>query len=126
VTVRDHVMVAHSLPRPMFGPAQSLHGATYVVEASFRRRELDADSVVVDIGIAISTLAEVLDGLRYQNLDDHPDFAGTLTTTEALTRWVADRLADAPVSDGLDAVEVTLRESPDAWVTYTRDLAAGP
>jgi 6-pyruvoyltetrahydropterin/6-carboxytetrahydropterin synthase len=121
VTVRDHVMVAHSLPRPVFGPAQGMHGATYVVEASFQRRELDDDAIVIDIGVAISTLGEILDRLRYRNLDDHPDFAGTLTTTEALTRWVADRLAEAPVAAGLDGIDVTLRESPDAWVTYRRE-----
>ena len=122
VTVRDHVMIAHSLPRPVFGPAQGLHGATYVVEASFRRRDVDADAIVVDIGLATSALTDILDGLRYRNLDDHPDFAGVLTTTEALSRWVADRLANAPVAVGLDGIDVTLRESPDAWVTYTRDL----
>lgn len=123
VSVRDHVMVAHSLPRPVFGPAQGMHGATYVVEASFQRRELDEDAIVVDIGVAISTLGEILDRLRYRNLDDHPDFAGMLTTTEALTQWVADRLAEAPVAAGLDGIEVTLRESPDAWVTYRREAA---
>jgi 6-pyruvoyltetrahydropterin/6-carboxytetrahydropterin synthase len=122
VTVRDHVMVAHSLPRPVFGPAQGLHGATYVVEASFRRRELDDDAIVVDIGLATAALTEILDRLRYRNLDDHPDFAGMLTTTEALAGWVAERLADAPVAAGLDGIEVTLRESPDAWVTYLRDV----
>jgi 6-pyruvoyltetrahydropterin/6-carboxytetrahydropterin synthase len=125
VTVRDHVMVAHSLPRPVFGPAQGLHGATYVVEASFRRRELDDDAVVVDIGAATAALSEILDRLRYRNLDDHPEFEGRLTTTEALARWVADRLAAAPVAAMLDGIEVTLRESPDAWVSYTRDLAGG-
>jgi 6-pyruvoyltetrahydropterin/6-carboxytetrahydropterin synthase len=125
VTVRDHVMVAHSLPRDVFGPAQNLHGATYVVEASFRREELDDDAIVVDIGVAISTLGAILDGLRYSNLDEHPAFSGQLTTTEALARWVAGRLADAPVAAGLAGIDVTLRESPDAWVTYTHDLA-GP
>jgi 6-pyruvoyltetrahydropterin/6-carboxytetrahydropterin synthase len=121
VTVRDHVMVAHSLPRPVFGPAQQLHGATYVVEASFRRRELDDDAIVVDIGLATSALGNVLDRLRYRNLDDHPDFAGELTTTEALSRWIADRLAASEVMDGLDGLEIVLRESPDAWVSYVRD-----
>jgi 6-pyruvoyltetrahydropterin/6-carboxytetrahydropterin synthase len=122
VTVRDHVMVAHSLPRPVFGPAQGLHGATYVVEASFRRRELDENAIVVDIGVATSVLGDVLDGLRYRNLDDHADFAGDLTTTEALARWIADRLAESEVATGLDGVEITLRESPDAWASYARDL----
>ena len=121
VTVRDHVMVAHSLPRPVFGPAQALHGATYVVEASFRRTDLDDDGIVVDIGAALSTLGEILDQLRYRNLDDHPAFQDVVTSTEVLTRWVADRLAESPVTEGLDGLEVVLRESPDAWVSYTRD-----
>ena len=121
VTVRDHVMVAHSLPRPVFGPAQALHGATYVVEATFRRADLDDDGIVLDIGAALSTLAEILDQLRYRNLDDHPAFEDVVTSTEVLTRWVADRLAESPVTEGLDGLEVVLRESPDAWVSYTRD-----
>lgn len=121
VTVSDHVMVAHSLPRPVFGPAQQLHGATYVVEATFRRRELDEDGIVLDIGAARSALAGVLDRLRYRNLDEHPDFDGVVTSTEVLTRWVADRLDESPVCDGLDGLEVVLRESPDAWVSYVVD-----
>jgi 6-pyruvoyltetrahydropterin/6-carboxytetrahydropterin synthase len=121
VTVRDHVMVAHSLPRPVFGPAQALHGATYVVEATFRRTDLDDDGIVVDIGAALSTLGEILDQLRYRNLDDHPAFEDVVTSTEVLTRWVADRLAESPVTEGLDGLEVVLRESPEAWVSYTRD-----
>jgi 6-pyruvoyltetrahydropterin/6-carboxytetrahydropterin synthase len=122
VTVRDHVMVAHSLPRPVFGPAQGLHGATYVVEATFRRHELDDDAIVVDIGLATAALSDILDRLRYRNLDDHPDFAGALTTTEALSRWIADRLAESGVATGLNSLAITLRESPDAWTSYTRDL----
>jgi 6-pyruvoyltetrahydropterin/6-carboxytetrahydropterin synthase len=114
-------MVAHSLPRPVFGPAQGLHGATYVVEASFRRAHLDEDGVVVDIGAARSALQESLDGLRYRNLDDHPAFAGVVTSTEVLARWVADRLAESPVTEPVDGLEVVLRESPDAWVSYTRE-----
>jgi 6-pyruvoyltetrahydropterin/6-carboxytetrahydropterin synthase len=121
VTVRDHVMVAHSLPRPVFGPAQALHGATYVVEASFARRELDDDGIVVDIGAALSALQETLDALRYRNLDEHPEFTGVVTSTEVLARWVTDRLAQAPVTQSLDRIEVVLRESPDAWVSYARD-----
>ena len=78
-------MVAHSLPREVFGPAQALHGATYVVEATFRRRELDDDGIVVDIGAATAALDETLSRLRYRNLDEHPDFDGALTTTEVLT-----------------------------------------
>ena len=114
-------MVAHSLPRPVFGPAQALHGATYVVEASLSRRELDADGIVVDIGAAQAALRDILDALRYRNLDDHPAFEGVVTSTEVLARWVADRLAESPATEGLERLEVVLRESPDAWVSYTRD-----
>lgn len=115
-------MVAHSLPRPVFGPAQGLHGATYVVEATFRRRDLDEDGIVVDIGAALGALEEILGSLRYANLDEHPAFAGVVTSTEVLTGWVANRLAESPVAEGLDGLEVVLRESPDAWVSYSRDL----
>jgi 6-pyruvoyltetrahydropterin/6-carboxytetrahydropterin synthase len=114
-------MVAHSLPRPAFGPAQALHGATYVVEATFSRRELSDDGIVVDIAAATSAVGDVLDELRYRNLDEHPAFTGVLTTTEVLTRWVADRLAESAVMRDLDGLCVVLRESPDAWVSYTRN-----
>lgn len=118
VTVRDHVMIAHSLPRPVFGPAQALHGATYVVEATFRCRRLTEDGVVVDIGAARDALGDVLGPLRYRNLDEHPDFEGVVTSTEVLAAWVADQLARSDVAAGVDGIEVTLRESPDAWVSY--------
>jgi 6-pyruvoyltetrahydropterin/6-carboxytetrahydropterin synthase len=114
-------MVAHSLPRPVFGPAQALHGATYVVEATLQREELDQDGIVVDIGAAQAALRETLDVLRYRNLDEHPAFAGVVTSTEVLTRWVADRLAESPVTEPVARIEVVLRESPDAWVSYARD-----
>lgn len=114
-------MVAHSLPRPVFGPAQALHGATYVVEASFSRRELDEDGIVIDIGAAQSLLQEILDGLRYRNLDEHAAFEGVVTSTEILAGWVADRLAESPVTEGLQGLQVVLRESPDAWVSHARD-----
>ncbi len=114
-------MIAHSLPRPVFGPAQALHGATYVVEATFRRRRLDADGIVVDIGAALSVLGEALNELRYRNLDEHPAFAEIITSTERLTQWVAERLAASPVVEGLDGIEVVLRESPVAWASYTID-----
>src|SRR5689334_2123270 len=94
VTVRDHMMIAHSFRGETFGPAQQLHGATYVVDATFRRGALDADNLVVDIGAAAAQLREVLGALTYRNLDDEPDFAGTNTSTEALAQVVADRLAD--------------------------------
>jgi 6-pyruvoyltetrahydropterin/6-carboxytetrahydropterin synthase len=119
VTVRDHIMVAHSLPRPVFGPAQALHGATYVVEATFRRRELDDDAIVLDIGAATAALDDTLNQLRYRNLDEHPAFSGLVTSTEVVARWIADRLTESPVFDGLDGLEVVLRESPDAWVSYS-------
>jgi 6-pyruvoyltetrahydropterin/6-carboxytetrahydropterin synthase len=118
VTVRDHVMIAHSLPRPVFGPAQALHGATYVVEATFRCRRLTPDGLVVDIGAARATLDDVLRPLRYRNLDEHPAFDGVITSTEVLAGWVADQLARSALASEVDGIEVTLRESPDAWVSY--------
>jgi 6-pyruvoyltetrahydropterin/6-carboxytetrahydropterin synthase len=121
VTVRTSAMIAHSLPREVFGPAQGLHGATYVIEATFRRRELDDDQIVVDIGAASQALDEIVGELRYRNLDAHPAFAGVLTTTEVLTRWVAARLRATQVGQAVDGIEVTLRESPDAWASYSTD-----
>src|SRR5206468_3435721 len=94
VTVRDHMMVAHSLHGEVFGPAQRLHGATYVVDATFRREVLDSDGIVVDIGRAAEALRSVLAELSYRNLDEEPAFAGMNTSTEALARVVADRLAE--------------------------------
>jgi 6-pyruvoyl-tetrahydropterin synthase len=122
VTVRDHVMIAHSFRGDVFGPAQRLHGATYVVDAGFRRATLDADGIVIDIGRATEALRDVLDGLNYRNLDDEPDFEGVNTTTEVLARVVADRLADRVGGLGLDGLVVTLRESHVAWASYERPL----
>ena len=129
VTVRDHMMIAHSLRGEVFGPAQRLHGATYVVDATFRRATLDADGIVVDIGRAAEALRAVVGELSYRNLDDEADFAGMNTTTEALARVVADRLADraraGDLGDGareLDGLVVTLRESHVAWASYERPL----
>lgn len=128
VTVRDSVMVAHSLPRPVFGPAQGLHGATFVVEAAFRRAEPDEDGLVVDIGAASAALADALAPLRYANLDDVPQLAGLVTTTEVLAGHVADVLAASPLvaglrgPGGLTALEVVVRESPDAWASCALDL----
>ena len=130
VTVRDHVMVAHSLRGEVFGPAQRLHGATYVVDATFRRRDLDADGIVVDIGRATEELRAVLADLNYRNLDDEPAFAGMNTSTEALARVIADRLAESVAREarsgdaarGLDGLEVTLHESHVAWASYERAL----
>jgi 6-pyruvoyl-tetrahydropterin synthase len=129
VTVRDHMLIAHSLRGEVFGPAQRLHGATYVVDATFRRATLDADGIVVDIGRAADALRAVVGELGYRNLDDEPDLAGMNTTTEALARVVADRLADRAragvLGDGaleLDGLVVTLRESHVAWASYERPL----
>ena len=129
VTVRDHMMIAHSLRGEVFGPAQRLHGATYVVDACFRRATLDADGVVVDIGRAAELLRAVVGELGYRNLDDEVELAGMNTTTEVLARVVADRLADraraGALGDGaldLDGLMVTLRESHVAWASYERPL----
>jgi 6-pyruvoyl-tetrahydropterin synthase len=122
VTVRDHMMIAHSLRGEVFGPAQRLHGATYVVDATFRRADLDADGIVVDIGLAAGALREVMAELGYRNLDDEADLAGVNTTTEALAKLVADRLADRVRGMGLDGMTVTLRESHVAWASYERPL----
>jgi 6-pyruvoyltetrahydropterin/6-carboxytetrahydropterin synthase len=122
VTVRGHMMVAHSLPDPFFGPAQGLHGATYVVEATFSRRELDQHGTVVDLGAAADALAAVLADLGYRNLDEHPAFAGRLSTTEVIARHVADRLLAEPLCAGLAGLDVVLREHPDAWAGYSVDL----
>jgi 6-pyruvoyltetrahydropterin/6-carboxytetrahydropterin synthase len=125
LTVRDHVMIAHSFRGEVFGPAQRLHGATYVVDASFQRRELDADGLVVDIGLAAQALKDVLEPLAYRNLDEVPDFAGRNTTTEFLAREIFHRLAEAVTrgelgegARGLTGLEVTLRESHIAWASY--------
>jgi 6-pyruvoyl-tetrahydropterin synthase len=120
VTVRDHMMIAHSLRGEVFGPAQRLHGATYVVDATFRRAALDADGIVIDIGRATEALREVLGALSYRNLDD--ELAGVNTTTEVLAQLVADRLAERVDGLGLDALVVTLRESHVAWASYERPL----
>ena len=129
VTVRDHMMIAHSLRGAVFGPAQRLHGATYVVDATFRRASLDADGIVVDIGRAAEVLRAVLGELSYRNLDDTPELAGTNTTTEVLARVIADRLADeagtGALGDGareLAGLVVTLHASHVAWASYERPL----
>lgn len=118
LTVRDHVMIAHSLPDPFFGPAAALHGATLVVEATWRRPQLDAHGVVLDIGEATTRLRAVLADLDYRNLDEHPAFAGRFSTTEAVARHVADRLVATMQLDGFAGLGVTIREHPDAWASY--------
>ena len=124
VTVREHMMIAHSLRGEVFGPAQRLHGATFVVDATFRRAELDADGIVIDIGRATDALRAVVAELNYRNLDDEPDLAQINTTAEALARIVADRLAGALGDHAreLDGIVVTLRESHVAWASYERPL----
>jgi 6-pyruvoyl-tetrahydropterin synthase len=129
VTVRDHIMIAHSFRGEVFGPAQRLHGATFIVDATFRRPELDADNIVVDIGLASQELNAVLGRLTYRNLDDEPEFAGVNTSTEALAQVIADRLAErvhagglGEGARGLTAITVTLHESHIAWASYERTL----
>ena len=129
LNVRDHFMIAHSFTGEVFGPAQRLHGATYVVDATFRREELDADALVVDIGLASQQLSAILTTMNYQNLDDHPDFDGQNTTTEFLAHQIYRRLADAiergklgSSGKGLTALCVTLHESHVAWASYEGTL----
>jgi 6-pyruvoyl-tetrahydropterin synthase len=129
VTVRDRMMIAHSFRGEVFGPAQRLHGATFVVDATFRRAELDADNIVVDIGRASAQLRAVLGRMDYRNLDDEAAFAGVNTSTEALARVVADRLADlihagelGEAARGIAAISVALHESDIAWASYERQL----
>ena len=129
VTVRDHMMIAHSFRGDVFGPAQALHGATYVVDATFRRPALDADNIVVDIGRAAAELHAVVGELSYRNLDDEAAFAGINTSTEALAKIVADRLAERVHAGALGAgaadlagLAVTLHESHIAWASYERPL----
>lgn len=132
VTVRDHMMIAHSLRGEVFGPAQRLHGATFVVDAAFAGRALSPDGIVVDIGLATDELRAVVDDFRYRNLDEDQSLAGRNTTTEVLAQAIADRLAarvhaDAfgPSGRGLCRLTVTLHESHIAWASYERELWPG-
>ena len=128
--VRDHMMIAHSFSGEVFGPAQRMHGATYVVDVELRRRELDADGIVVDIGRATEALREVLGALNYRNLDEEADFAGRNTTTEVLAKTVFDRMR-ARIRDGqlgasaraIESLRVTLRESHVAWASFEGTIA---
>ena len=129
VTVRDHMMIAHSLRGEVFGPAQRLHGATYVVDATFRRATLDRDGIVIDIGRAAEALRAVVGELGYRNLDEEPAFAGMNTSTEALAQVIADRLAERVHAGALgesarelEGLVVTLHESHIAWASYERSL----
>ena len=125
VCVRDHFMIAHSFRGEVFGPAQKLHGATYVVDVEFRRKELDPDGIVVDIGCATEELNSILSGLNFQNLDEVAEFEGQNTTTEFLARVIFDRMVASigkgdlgPNASGLTAMKVTLNESHVAWAAY--------
>jgi 6-pyruvoyl-tetrahydropterin synthase len=129
ITVRDHIMIAHSFRGEVFGPAQRLHGATFLVDATFRRAELDDDNIVVDIGLATQELGAVVSELNYRNLDNEPDFANTNTSTEFLAKVVADRLAErihkgalGENAKGIAGITVTLHESHIAWASYERAL----
>lgn len=129
LTVRDHMMIAHSFTGEIFGPAQRLHGATYLVDAQFRRAQLDPDGLVVDIGKASEVLTAILAEFNYRNLDDLDEFCGHNTTTEFMARVIADRLADAIAQGrlgrharGLDALHVELHESDRARASYERAL----
>lgn len=131
VSVRDHVMIAHSLRGEVFGPAQRMHGATYVIDVALRRPALDDDGIVADIGRLGALLGEVLEPLRYRDLDREPALAGLNTTTEALAKWIFDRLAARIAegalgagSDGLTALRVRLNESHVAWAQYEGALPA--
>ena len=130
VTVREHIMIAHSLKGEVFGPAQRLHGATFVVDVEFRRRALDKDGIVIDIGLATQWLHELLQPLNYCNLDELPEFQGVNTTTEFLAYTIFERLkaklqenpAIATGADGIESLKVTLIETPTAWATYEESL----
>ncbi|HEU5271220.1 MAG TPA: 6-carboxytetrahydropterin synthase [Jatrophihabitans sp.] len=129
VTIRDSMMIAHSLTGEVFGPAQRLHGATFLVDASFRRDALDPDGIVVDIGAASGLLHEILADYTYRNLDELPEFAGRNTTTEVLAQAIADRIAERVHAGGLGeharglaGISVTLHESHVAWASYERPL----
>jgi 6-pyruvoyl-tetrahydropterin synthase len=128
VEVRDHIMIAHSLPSPVFGPAQAMHGATFVVDAAFFTEMLDTNGLVVDIGLAMQALAHVLEPLRYRNLDAMPEFSGSITTTEFLCRHIFDGLA-AAVREGalkddgrIRRIRICLHESHVARAWYEREL----
>jgi len=132
VNVRDHFMIAHSFRGAVFGPAQRMHGATYVVDLELRRPELDADGIVVDIGLATETLRAVLSELNFRNLDEDPAFSGRNTTTEFMARVIFDRVAArmaggalGPHAGGLTKMRVTLHESHVAWAAYEGSLPAG-
>lgn len=118
VTVRDHILVAHSLKKPAFGPAQNVHGATYIVDVEFVSDKLTKDSIVIDIGEAKETLKKVLSEIDYQNLDDHPYFKEKLSTTENIAKYIHDRMKQAVSGSFSGIIKVTLGESHIAWASY--------
>lgn len=129
ITVRDHIMIAHSFHGEVFGPARRLHGATFLVDATFKREQLDEDNIVIDIGLATRELGAVVGELNYRNLDNEPDFAGVNTSTEYLAKVIADRLAQrihkgalGEGAKGVAQLTVTLHESHIAWASYERAL----
>ena len=130
VKIRDSIMIAHSLPDPFFGPAQNVHGATYVVDASFMASALDRHNVVIDIGFAKTIVKEVLDGLRYKNLDDEPQFKGKLTTTEFVATYIHEKLSEKlqaePAGQCIEQLNITLGETHDAWASYQAPVSKVP
>jgi len=118
VKIRNHIMIAHSLPNPYFGPAQNMHGATYIVDAIFSSKELNQFNVVLDIGMAHEMLKEVLSDLGYKNLDEHPEMQGVLTTTEYLAKYIHDKLKEKCVGVFSGSLEIILGESHEAWAGY--------
>lgn len=131
VEIRDHVMIAHSLAGEVFGPAQGLHGATFVADVCFQRPALDENDIVVDIGLASEVVRQVLSEINYRNLDEHPAFAGRRSTSEVLARWVFDRVAAAikdgrlgPGAAGITRLKVTLHESHIARAGFEAELGA--
>jgi 6-pyruvoyl-tetrahydropterin synthase len=131
LSVRDHLMIAHSFRGAVFGPAQRLHGATIVIDMEFRRTELDADGLVIDIGLASAALREIVAEFNYRNLDDLPEFSGQNTTTEFLARVIFDRMigriragALGATASGIASLKVTLHESHVAWAAFEGAVAA--
>lgn len=129
VQVRDHVMIAHSIPGEVFGPAQKLHGATYVIDVCFMREELDENDIVVDIGLALDVVKRTLAVINYSNLDEHAAFGGKRTTTEVVARWVFDQIKAAiasgklgPSAKGLSRLKITLNESHNALASFESGL----
>ena len=122
VIVRDHIMIAHSLPDPFFGPASQMHGATYVVDAEFKSAELNKHHVVIDIGVAQKILTAVLGKLNYKNLDNESQFEGKLTTTEFLANYIHSRISDEIRSSFKGSLKITLGESHVAWASYESEI----